>query len=93
MLDDVTSKLHCPANLKLPAADCHVHTKAGKEDRRDIGFEVGYSDNPDEDVIDELVGEGESTDDLVGLATTNIRTGVTALRSTKEAVAPPHRPL
>ena len=66
------SKLNCAANLELPTADRHVHTTTGKKNGRNVGLKSGNRVSPDEDVVDEFAGKGETMDDLVGLPAPNI---------------------
>ena len=84
----MAGKLHRAADLKFPAADGHVHLFASKKHSRNIVFKGRHSVSPNEDVVNKFAGEGESTDDLVGLTAPNVRASAAALRGAEEAIAP-----
>ena len=83
----MAGKLHGRADLKLSAADCHIHIFAGSEDSRNVGFKDGDGVSPDEDVVYKFAGEWESVDDLVGLSAPHIRASAATLWGAEEAVA------
>ena len=66
------SKLNSAADLKLPTADRHVYETTGQKDGRNVGFKGVNRVSPDEDVVDEFAGKGETMDNLVGLPAPNI---------------------
>ena len=73
----MAGKLHGRADLKLSAADCHIHIFAGSEDSRNVGFKDGDGVSPDENVVYKFAGEGES----------HVRASAATLRGAEEAVA------
>ena len=83
----MAGKLHRAADLKFPAADGHVHLFTGKKHSRNIVFKGRHSVSPDEDVVNKLAGEGESTDNLVRLTAPDVRASAATVRGAEEAIA------